>query len=93
MRLGRVTEEDIAELATVAEMRTTSAGGMQSRSAGPTRERDEGVRIDGSILQVGLTEDEIEDVWERLEDLLESIEKGDLGILPTEQYGLGAPPL
>ena len=39
---------------------------------------DEGLRRDGRVLQIGLEEDEIEGVWERIRKLLERVDEGDL---------------
>ena len=37
-------------------------------------------RRDGTTVQFGLTEDEIDDVWERIEDLIEDVDDGDLPV-------------
>ena len=81
-RLEQVRFADLEPLAVVAELRLDPDGIFVPVPAGPVRERDEGVRLDGPTIQLGLDEDEIEDLWERIEDLLEDIHEGDLGILP-----------
>jgi len=81
-RLERVGPGDLEPLAVVAELRLGRDGIFVPVPPGPLRDRDEGVRIDGPTVQLGLDEDEIEDLWERIEDLLEEIREGDLGILP-----------
>ena len=32
------------------------------------------------LVQFGLTDDEIEDVWERIEDLIEDVDEGDIAV-------------
>lgn len=81
-RLEQVRPVDLQPLAVVAELRLGPNGIFVPVPPGPIRERDEGVRIDGPTIQLGLDEDEIEDLWERIEELLEEIRDGDLGILP-----------
>ena len=39
-----------------------------------------GVRLEGKTLQFGLTDDEIEDVWERIEDLIEDVDDGEIPV-------------
>ena len=48
--------------------------------SGDPIDEEEGVNVRGTTVQLGLTDDEIEDVWERLEDLLEDIDKGKIGV-------------
>jgi len=81
-RLERIRPGDLEPLAVVAELRLDSDGIFRPVPAGPVRDREEGVRIDGPTIQLGLEAGEIEDLWERIEDLLEEIREGDLGILP-----------
>ncbi len=81
-RLERIRPEDLEPLAVVAELRLGPDGIFRAVPPGPIRDREEGIRIDGPTIQLGLDEDEIEDLWERIEDLLEEIREGDLGILP-----------
>jgi hypothetical protein len=38
------------------------------------------VRIDGSTVQLGLTRSEIDKVWERIEQLLEDVDEGRIGL-------------
>ena len=81
-RLDRIKRTQIDALATVVEMRRTPEGGLEPRSPGPALSLDEGVRVSGPVFQMGLTGDEIDDVWERIEALREEIEEGDVGVLP-----------
>ena len=38
------------------------------------------MRIEGKTLQFGLTDDEIEDVWERIQDLIEDVDDGEIPV-------------
>lgn len=81
-RLQQIRREDLERLAIVTELRLDPDGMLVPVEPGPIRDREAGVRIDGPTLQLGLTEDEIEDLRERIEELIEDVEEGDLSILP-----------
>lgn len=77
-RLRRVDGSDLAALGVVAQLRRDEDGTLHPVPPGPNLGPDQGTRWVGRTLQLGLTEDEIEDVAERLEDLLERVDEGDL---------------
>lgn len=81
--LRRLDFADVRALETVVELHRTSMGGLEPRSASEVLAADKGVRMAGDIIQMGLTEDEIEDLWERIEKLLEDVDEGELGVLPA----------
>jgi hypothetical protein len=41
---------------------------------------EEGVSVRDGVVQLGLTEDEVEDIWERIEDLLEDVDDGEISL-------------
>jgi len=47
---------------------------------GENLDPDDGVRIEGNTIQLGLSEDELEDVWERIKDLIEDVDEGDIAV-------------
>ena len=47
---------------------------------GPNIDEDDGIRYENGRLQFGLTEDEIEDTWERIEDLIEDVDEGEIAV-------------
>jgi hypothetical protein len=79
-RLRTLKQEDVEKLGVVAQLEADSRGRLRLVEPGESTDREEGVNVRGTTLQLGLTEDEIEDVWERIEDLLEDVDEGDLGV-------------
>lgn len=80
-RLRTLQEKDIAKLlGVVAQLELDSEGIYVNVPPGENLDDDDGVRIEGKTLQLGLTGDEIEDVWERIEDLIEDVDEGDVPV-------------
>lgn len=53
-------------------------GYLRRVEPGPNLDPGDGVRYEGRVLQLGLTEGEIERVWNRIVDLLERVDDGEL---------------
>jgi hypothetical protein len=81
-RLERVRQNDLEALAVVAQLRKGDHGIWTPTPPGPAFDEDDGARLQGSFVQFGLTDDEIEDLSERIEDLVEEVEEGDTELLP-----------
>ena len=80
-RLRKLREEDVEKLlGVVAQLELDEDGVYRNVPPGENLDEDDGIRIEGDILQLGLTEDEIEDVWERIEDLIEDVDDGDVPV-------------
>ena len=80
-RLREVTEADLTQaLGVVAELRLDEEGIFRNVDPGPNLDDDSGVRYENGTLQFGLTEEEIDDIWERIEDLLEDVDEADLAV-------------
>ncbi len=79
-RLRKLSEEDLEALGVIMQLEADQDGILRIEEPGDPIDEDEGVNVRGTTLQLGLTEDEIEDVWERIEDLLEDIDDGKIGI-------------
>lgn len=80
-RLRKLTEEDVEKLlGVVAQLELGDDGVYVNVPPGENLDDDDGVRIEGKVLQLGLTDDEIEDVWERIEDLIEDVDEGDIAV-------------
>ena len=78
-RLRKLSEEDLQQLlGVVAQLELNENDVYLNVPAGMNLDDDRGVRIEGRILQLGLTEDEIDDVWDRIQDLIEDVDKGDV---------------
>jgi hypothetical protein len=79
-RLRKLTEEDLEALGVIMQLEADQDGILRIEEPEDSVDDDEGVNVRGTTLQLGLTEDEIEDVWERIEDLLEDIDDGKIGV-------------
>lgn len=74
-RLRALERSDLDErLAVIAQFE-----GLTPVDPTATIDPDEGFRQEGRVLQMGLDEDEIGGVWERIRKLLERVDEGDLG--------------
>jgi hypothetical protein len=80
-KLRELTEEDLQQvLGVVAQLERDADGILRGVDPGANLDDDDGVRYENGVLQLGLTYDEIEDVWERLEDLIEDVDEGDVAV-------------
>jgi hypothetical protein len=80
-RLRGLTEADItAALGVVSHLELNDRGTYINVPPGENLDPGRGVRIKGTTLQFGLTDDEIKDVWERIEDLIEAVDEGKLPV-------------
>jgi hypothetical protein len=79
-RLRKLTKEDLESLGVILQLEADQDGILRIVKPGDPIDIEEGVNVRGTTVQLGLTDDEIEDVWERLEDLLEDIDKGKIGV-------------
>ena len=64
----------------IAQLEADKNGVIRVEKPGDTIDEEKGVSVRGTTVQLGLTDDEIEDVWERLEDLLKDIDDGKIGV-------------
>jgi hypothetical protein len=87
MRVKRVSAATAARLKTITDSSLTAVLGVVAQferrgddyvatAPGPNLDKDNGVRRQGSTLQLGLTAVEIDGVRDRLRDLVKDIEKG-----------------
>jgi hypothetical protein len=80
-RLRGLKEADVtALLGVVSQLERNDEGIYLNVSPGENLDPSRGVRIDGNTLQFGLTDDEIEDVWERIQDLIEDVDDGEIPV-------------
>jgi hypothetical protein len=68
-RLCRTSRSRVAELAVVAQLEGDPEGVLRPAPKGPPIDPRAGVVFRHGVLQLGLTEEEIEEVWERLQHL------------------------
>jgi hypothetical protein len=80
-RLRGLEEADVtAALGVVSQLERDDEGVYVNVPPGENLDPSRGVRIEGKTLQFGLTDDEIEDVWERIEDLIEDVDDGEIPV-------------
>jgi hypothetical protein len=72
-RLRKLTREDAEALAVVAEFRLGRDGVLREVKPGPPLDPASGSTYRDGVLQLGLEEDEIDEVWERVEELLATV--------------------
>ena len=77
-RLARLGREDLLALGTVAQMREDPDGVLRPVPPDAPLDPRRGARRRDGELQLGLTEDEIEELGERLEELLEDVEEKEI---------------
>ena len=77
-RLRALTASDLQALGVVAQLEIDDTGMARPGPAGENFDPRHGARREGRVLQLGLTRDEIEDLEERIEDLLEKVDSGEI---------------
>ena len=75
-RLRKVDKDKLDALGVVAELEADASGVYQVVAKGPNIDDDIGVRRRDNRIQFGLTEDEIEEVQERIKSLLKKVDSG-----------------
>jgi hypothetical protein len=79
-RLRALTREDLQFLSVLAQLDADPDGILHLEEPSEPIDETEGVRVRGTTLQLGLTDDEIDDVWERIQQLLEDVDAGRIGV-------------
>jgi hypothetical protein len=77
-RLRGLEERDLDFLLVVEQLEMDEAGVLRRVEPTAPIDPEEGASYRDGVVQLGLTEDEIEDVWERIEELLEDVEDGEI---------------
>ena len=77
-RLRGLKQADVtAMLGVVSQLERDDTGIYRNVSPGENLDPSRGVRIAGKTIQFGLTDDEVEDVWERIQDLIKEVDDDD----------------
>jgi hypothetical protein len=79
-RLRSVTRERVEALGTVAQFRVDAEGMLRPERAEAPIDPARGTRFHDGMLQLGLTEGEIENVWKRLQSLLARVDASELAL-------------
>ena len=77
-RLRKVRLRDVLRLNVVVQMEADDAGILRLETPGMSIDPSAGVNVRGTTIQLGLDAEEIEDVWERIQELLEEVDEGKL---------------
>ena len=75
-RLRKIELEDLHEALGVVAQFEMRNGMMAPAEPGPNLDPEDGVRLEGDVLQLGLTRSEIEGIHERLQKLLGEVDEG-----------------
>lgn len=78
--LRRLTRERVDELAVVAQFRVDANGILRPERPGAPIDPKRGSRFRDGVLQLGLTDDEIAHVWERVQALLREVDTRELAL-------------
>lgn len=79
-RLRALEREDLHVLLVVAQLEPDDQGILRLVPLGPPIYTDEGASRRETTVQFGLTADEIDGVWERIEQLIEDVDAGQLPV-------------
>jgi hypothetical protein len=79
-RLRNVRRADLERLSVVAEFHEDEDGSLEAALPGASLDPERPVNIGEGVVQIGLTDDEIDDVWERIEELIERVDEGELPV-------------
>ena len=76
--VAQLERRDLDGLGVVAQLDLDERGIYQNAKLGENLDPKKGVRIQGSVVQLGLTESEIDDVYQRIQDLIRDVDAGKL---------------
>ena len=79
-RLRKLERKDLDFLLVVAELEAGPEGRFRNVTPGPVLNPGLGVRRDGNRVQFGLTRSEVDDVWDRITDLLSRADRETLAL-------------
>jgi hypothetical protein len=75
-RLRQVKQEDLRVLRVIWQLESDATGTMRPVKPEPPMDPDRGAIVEDGLVQLGLTDGEIADVWRRIEILLEDVDAG-----------------
>lgn len=79
-RLRELDRDDLDFLEVVDQLELDENGILRHVPPGKSMDEDEGVVYEDGTLQFGLTEDEIDAIWDRIEDLVDAVDDEDLPV-------------
>ena len=79
-RLRKLQHSDLDFLMVVSQLEVDSEGILRSVDPGPPSDPDDGATFDGKTVQFGLTRNEVEAIWKRIEALIEKVDAGEIAL-------------
>jgi hypothetical protein len=79
-RLRRIRRADLDSFLVVQELHNDGTGHYVDVGPGPPLDAKGGAVARGGVVQFGLTDDEIEDLWDRIQEVIESVDGGDIPV-------------
>ncbi len=79
-RLRELRRKDLDRLAVVTQLEADDAGILRIEAPGEAFDPAQGARLRGTTVQFGLTRDEIDAVWQRIQELIEAVDEGRLAV-------------
>jgi len=79
-RLRKVSKDTLESMGVLVELRLDENGIYRSVPPGKNLDDDDGARHDKGVVQFGLSEDEIEELEDRIDDLIEEVDDGEVAL-------------
>jgi hypothetical protein len=79
-RLRKLQRSDLDFLMVVSQLEVDSEGILRSVDPGPPIDPNDGATFDGKAVQFGLTRNEIDAIWKRIEALIKKIDAGKIAL-------------
>jgi hypothetical protein len=79
-RLRGLERKDLDSLLVVAQLEPDANGVLKLTKPGPPHDPDTGATLRGTTVQFGLTTDEVDAVWDRIQKLVQQVDAGDLPV-------------
>ena len=80
IREPSLRREDLDYLGTVVQLEMDAGGILRVADPQPPFDEDEGARREGTTVQLGLTKAEIDEVWDRIEGVIENVDDGTIPV-------------
>jgi hypothetical protein len=78
--LRKTRRADLKRFSVLAEFRKNARGYLEAVPPSASLDPSRAVNVHDGVVQLGLTDDEIDDLWERIQELLERVNEGKLDV-------------
>jgi hypothetical protein len=83
-RLRALEERDLDVFGVVAQLERIDRRHVVDVTQTANLDPEDGVRVDGRTIQLGLEKEEIENLWERIEHLIQEVDRGRISVFRSE---------